>query len=209
MKYFKNLPIITHLDPSGNQITVNNLLTRGYFLPSLLNNILLFYQYDLRDGDRPEEISYKYYNDIYSYWIVLYSNGIIDPQTQWPLTDQQFEIYLNDKYSSDANTAGMTVLQYVQETTKAYQQIITTYDSENLQKNVITIEIDEDTYNSLNPITQVFTLNGVEITKSVDRNIQTLYDYEVLTRQSKRKINILNSKYYNSVISQFQSLMGQ
>ena len=52
MKYFDTLPRIVQTDINGNQILVNNILTRAYVLPKLANNINLFYKYDIKEGDR-------------------------------------------------------------------------------------------------------------------------------------------------------------
>ena len=65
MKYFNTLPYVTQKDINGNDILVNNLVTRAYFLPSLLKNVTVFYDYDIREEDTAENIAYKYYNDPY------------------------------------------------------------------------------------------------------------------------------------------------
>jgi len=138
MKYFDSLPLISTKDLSGNDVAVNNLLARAYFLPSLLKNITLFYDYNIREGDTPELIAHKYYGNVYRYWLVLFSNGIIDPQSEWPLTSSQLLLHLEDKYKSDtANSLHISAnsvtssqtFSYITATAHHYEKIISTTDS--------------------------------------------------------------------------------
>jgi hypothetical protein len=218
MNYFQTLPTITQTDFNGNNITVTNLITRAYFLPSLLSNILLFYSYDVKEGDTPENIAYKYYNDVYSYWVLLYSNNIIDPYSSWPLTSSQFDLYLLDKYRNDtanalsipANTVTtQLVMSYTLSTVDHYEQIITTFDSNSTEKQVIKVIIDEDTYNNMIEQTHTNTFgNGVTATKIISKNAVSIYNNELDINESKRNINIMNNKYLPSVTTQFNNLMS-
>jgi len=208
MQYFNTLPLITQTDLNGNYITVSNLLTRAYLLPSLQKNIMLFYQYNIQEGDTPENMSYRYYNDMYRYWLILYANNIIDPQAEWPLTNQQFEIYINDKYAADAANASSPVLAYTLSTIHHYEQIITTSDTSNLQEQVITAQIDQDTYNSLMPSTTSMTFtNGTVVTKKIDKNAVSIYNFEVKENESKRVIQLIKDVYASDAEKQLQSLM--
>lgn len=217
MNYFNNLPIITQKDFNNNTIVVNSLLTRSYILPSLLRNITLFYDYDIKDGDTPENIAHRYYGDVYRYWLVLYSNNIIDPYSEWPLSYGQFRLHLINKYKQDtantlhipvANVTASNVLVYTANTIHHYEKTITTSDSTNFQSQVITIQIDKDTYDSTMEQTITRTFNtGVVATVSTQKRVVHIYDYEEKLNESKRKIYILNSSYANDMEKQFQTLM--
>lgn len=208
MKYFSSLPLITQTDPYGNNITVNNILTRAYLLPSLQKNLMLFYAYDINEIDTPENMSYRYYNDTYRYWILLYANGIMDPQAEWPLTNQQFLIYLKDKYAEAANGAS-NVLSYTTATIHHYEQYITTTNSYDNQGQTITIEIDGPTYNTFmsHTSTSTFPDTGITVTKTVTAAAISIYDYENSVNESKRKIQIMRDFYVPQMETQFKSLM--
>ena len=107
MLYFNSMPKILTPDVNGDGILLTNLMTRSELIPSLLNNPMMFYKYDIQDGDTPEIVADKYYGDSYRYWIVLYANQILDPQWNWPLNNQQFDAYLTKKYSSAANNSNV------------------------------------------------------------------------------------------------------
>ena len=127
MLYFESIPKILTPDVNGDGIILTNLMTRSEIIPSLLNNPMIFYKYDIQDGDTPEIIADKYYGDSYRYWVVLYANQIMDPQWNWPLTNQQFDAYLINKYSSISNLPN--VLSYTQATLKEYRKTIKSIDS--------------------------------------------------------------------------------
>lgn len=110
MKYFRAIPNIEVSNITGSATLATNILTRTELLPSLLNNPALFYQYDIQDGDTPEVIAAKYYGDSYRYWLVMFGNQIFDPQWDFPLSNYNFTIYLNDKYSEVSNTCNNFIM---------------------------------------------------------------------------------------------------
>ena len=217
MKYFNALPRITQNDTNNNTILVNNLVSRCYFLPSLMKNVMLFYDYDIKEGDTPENIAYRYYNNSYRYWLLLYSNNIIDPQSQWPLNNNIFDDHIFNKYKQDASdyfdipvsTIQLyKVVEYTKLTTHHYEQKITIINSEDLQRQVTTIIVDEDTYSSVFDYSEEYTFNdGTSLTKTMQRRIVSIYDYEYDLNESKRKIQIVKDSFVNEAEEKFQSLM--
>ena len=223
MRYFSTLPSITQSGIYGGQITVDNILTRNYFLPSLKTNILYYYEYDINEGDTPEIIAHKYYGDVYRYWLLLYPNDIYDVNSDWPLSDNQFSNFLFDKYKTDAadyynipvgQINYYQVLQYTSNTQIAvhhYEKIITVNSTEYIaeQDQITTVQIDANTYNTLVPSTnQAVFSNGAVVTRKIEKKAVSIYDYEVEVNESKRKIQILKSDYATDVENQFQELMN-
>lgn len=208
MQYFNTLPLVSQntYNVYGNNQVVTNLLTRAYFLPKLLKNVMLFYQYDIKEGETPESIAHSYYNDIYKYWIVLYSNNIIDPLNDWPKTSSQFELYLLDKYKEQAN--GVPVIAYTMSTIHHYEKIIATTDDVFFETKVLTLQIDEDTYNSLMPSSTKRTFStGTIVTQEITKRAVSIYDYENKVNEDKRNINIMKDQYVTELEYQFKRLM--
>ena len=209
MLYFDTLPKILTKDQNGNYIAMTNLLTRATLLEKLQNNPMLFYKYSIQDGDTPEIIADKYYSDSYRYWIILYSNQILDPVWQWPLEYNQFLSYIDAKYKTVAETENKTPFEYVTSTVYAYQKTITTTDNETLQTTTEIINIDQTTYNSLTQSTHSYTLpNGTSCEVTVDKNIQYIYDYEYALNESRREIKIMDSAFALQMEEQLKSVMG-
>jgi hypothetical protein len=77
-----------------------NILRRVKLRQGIRTGSLLFDNYDVSDGERPEDIAFKYYGDPELHWIVLMTNNITDRYYQWPLTQPQFQEHLKDKYGA-------------------------------------------------------------------------------------------------------------
>jgi hypothetical protein len=210
MKYFRAIPKIEVLNITGANTLATNIMTRTELLPSLMNNASLFYTYDIQDGDTPEIIAAKYYGDSYRYWLVMYGNQIFDPQWDLPLSNYNWNIYLNDKYAEAANANSQTVLAYTQTTVYQYQEVIKTVDSLTGTTSINTFVIDEDTYN-ITPQEDVgITYNlpdGSSVTVTTSRNILYIYDYENQINEEKRTINIIDKKYAIPLENQLISLL--
>jgi len=209
MKYFDSLPFLTNLSSDGNVYATKNLLVRTNLIPQLSDNTLLFYRYALQDGDTPEIVANKYYGTPYRYWIVLYGNSnIIDPQADWPLSSQQFQLYLKRKYSEVAGGDNQ-VLSYVSGTIHHYEKVVTTVDNETNTTAIKNIEIDQTTYNSIVEFTQTKNfLDGSSVTYSLSKSAISIYDYENNLNESKRNINLINSSYASQIEEQYQSLVN-
>jgi hypothetical protein len=199
MQYFDTLPKIINIDSTGNSKVMTNLLARASVIPEILKDPLLYYTYDIQEGDTPEVIAHKYYGDSYRYWIVLFANELLDPQWDWPMTSMVFEQYLADKYPS---TNVYSEIEY-------YEKVITQYDVNTQTTTVNKIRIDEDVYNGL-PVTQTatYTLPTGPVTITTDRNAVSIYDYELSLNEAKRNIKILNSNYVGEMENQLKKLMA-
>jgi hypothetical protein len=198
MQYFDTLPKIVYTNSAGQSLAMTNLLARASVIPQILKDPLVYYSYDIQEGDTPEIIAHKYYGDSYRYWIVLFANELLDPQWDWPMTSMVFEQYLADKYPS------INIYSEVE----YYEKIITQYDSNTQTTTVNNVRIDEDTYNNL-PVTQteIYTLPTGPVTITTERNAVSIYDYEFNQNEAKRNIKILNSIYVNQFEEQFKQLL--
>jgi len=209
MMYFKTLPKINMTDYKGSAVLMTNLISRAEVIQSLLNDPLLFYSYDIQEGDTPEIVADKYYGDSYRYWLVMFSNQLFDPQWDWPLTSRQFGDYLFSKYKKNKNDTFAQVIATTQQTIKEYRKVIKTVDSYTLDQTTKMIIIDIDTYTTgVNSSTTRIFSNGSNVTQSVDYQSISIYDYELEQNEKKRNINLINSKYASQVEAQLQTLMG-
>ena len=164
-----------------------------------MTNSLVFYNYDIQDGDTPETVAYKYYGDVYRYWIVLFSNQMLDPQWDWPLNSKAFQDYIVDKYQNFNPYS----------TVQSYTETTTQYDFATQTTTVNTVTIDQNTYNTFVPYSKTVTLptGPVSITKTV--NAISYYDYEMNLNESKRNISLLNNQYVSQIEGEFSKLMAQ
>jgi hypothetical protein len=197
MQYFNTLPKIIKTDTSGNSSLMVNLMARCSVIPEILKNPLVYYSYDIQEGDTPEIIAYKYYGNSYRYWIVLYVNEIMDPQWQWPMQSSVFESYVSDKYNFNTKT-----------TIHHYEKIITKVDSRTNTTTIDNYIIDQQSYNNLQ--TGVFerSMATGQFSITTSRKIVSYYDYEYDLNESYRNIKLLNSIYVGELEKQFKKLMA-
>ena len=94
-RYFECFPKINY-----NGWNCVDITRREKVLQSVMNNPMVFYPYDLQEGQRPDIIGYKYYNDSYYSWLVWLSNKTIDPVLDWYLDPDDFYKYIIQNYGS-------------------------------------------------------------------------------------------------------------
>ena len=104
-QYFDLFPKIKY-DINGdghNTETVTNIFKRIGILREVLSNAGSYVLYEIEEGETPEILAEKVYNDAGAGWIILYANKIIDPQFDWPMSDQVLKGYIISKYGSVEN----------------------------------------------------------------------------------------------------------
>ena len=106
MSYFDRFPLMAY-DMAGNKVykLLPNILRRVKLRSGMRSGSFLFDNYDVKDGERPEDIAFKYYGDPEYHWVILMTNNITDRYYQWPLSQPQFAEHLTDKYGSGSEDA--------------------------------------------------------------------------------------------------------
>ena len=95
------------------------------------------------DGETPEILASKLYNDPELHWIILLLNDITDRYHQWPQNTNQFIAYINDKYSNVDATHHYEISQVSGDTTIKID--IGTDNTEHSGASVVTnYEYEED-----------------------------------------------------------------
>ena len=199
MQYFNTLPKIIQTDNVGTSRVFTNLMARASIIPKVLKDPLVYYSYDIQDGDTPEIIADKYYNDSYRYWIVLFANELLDPQWNWPMNNTVFSNYLVSKYGVDYP---------VESTVHHYEKIITQFDYGTNTSTTNTVVIDAEEYNLLISTTKTFTLPTGLVSVTTSKDAVSIYDYELKLNESKRNIRLLNLIYVDQLETEFKKLMA-
>ena len=99
--YFAQFPLNVY-DSVGDESykLVTHLLKRVAIRTKVKVNTLFFDTYDVKEGETPEMIADKLYDDPELHWIVLMVNDITDRYHQWPMNQNQFLTHINDKYTN-------------------------------------------------------------------------------------------------------------
>lgn len=94
-KYFENFPKIVYDDAESVDITKRTAL-----LQRVSSNPYVFYPYELETYERPDQFSYRYYNDQYASWLLYFTNKVLDPYYEWYLQPDEFISLIEMKYGS-------------------------------------------------------------------------------------------------------------
>ena len=101
MAYFDRFPkIIYDAKGNGNYKLLPDILRRVRTRAVIDETVVLFEKYDVKNGERPEDIAFKWFGDAQLHWVILMTNNITDRYYQWPMNDAQFEEFIADKYSN-------------------------------------------------------------------------------------------------------------
>lgn len=198
-RYFNKFPMLSYTRDGVSNIATD-LMTRISVIKNSVDEKSIFYQYDIQEGDTPEIIASKYYNDPELHWVVLVFNNIFDPFYDWPMTYLQFSEYIADKYGSQADAL---------ETVHHYEKIVTSIDGYSGTATVNKYIVDLNTYTNLieSSTTKTFE-NGYSVTVNITKRIVDCYTYEEELNESKRKINLLKKDLIPDIKNQFKQLMG-
>ena len=101
MSYFDMFPKVFYDNKgNGNYSVMTNLLRRVKLVDDAKLNIVDFDYYDVKDGETPEMIAHKYYDNPELHWTILVANDIVDYYEDWPMSVQRFEEFVKDKYAN-------------------------------------------------------------------------------------------------------------
>jgi len=99
--YFSEFPTIPYdAEGNGKFKDVKNLLRRVGVRAKIKTNTMLYDTYDVKNGETPESIAFKLYDDAELHWVVMLINDITDRFHDWPLSEAQFLQFINDKYDN-------------------------------------------------------------------------------------------------------------
>ena len=195
--YFKRLPSFQYVSrlPGArisDYITVKNLFKKGIIRPDIFQDLAFFEKYKIIGDDRPDNVAFQVYDDSSLDWIVLLSNNIINVQTEWPLSQNNFDRFLLDKYG-DYNTLYNGVHHYETVEEKNSQGVTIVAAGLEVQSNYSISYYDYF-------IDSQVTKNNLVVPI-------TNYEYEERLENNKRNIFLLKPKYLNVVFDDLDEMM--
>lgn len=105
--YFNNFPdLFYQFDVNGVPTlkVVKDITHNVRFRKAILDQITLFDEYDIKDGETPEIIAAKYYGNSEHHWIVMLCNQRYDYIEDFPKSTRTLEQYINTKYAEPYGT---------------------------------------------------------------------------------------------------------
>jgi|TARA_Y100000015_G_scaffold16132_1_gene15493 hypothetical protein len=195
MGYFKELPdllypsLLPKSTRSDEKIRVKNLFRRAKIRTDA-NGLTLTQLYQVPEGERPEMTAEKLYEDPELDWIILTVNNITSVRDQWPLTNDELQNYLLEKYGSQA---ALTEPHHYET-----KEIRDTFGRVVLNKGLIVDENFTFTYSSN---------TGTEITDQNASGPVSNFVYETIENNKKRLINVLKREFLSVATSDLREIM--
>jgi len=192
MFYFSKFPTTTYypLIAGRGPVIATDITRRFAFSQLVRDQAIVFYDYPVRDGERPDIIADKYYKDTTLDWLVLLPNEIADPYFQWYMSTTQFESYIRHKYGSvDVAQQQINRYEWIR------QQSTTVQDDDGARIRVPerSLTVDYTTYLSL---------------PTSDTRVVSNYDHEVNVNESHRKIVLVDAAYVPTITDSYRKLFA-
>ena len=194
MPYFRELPNISHASLLPNRsrnderLIVKNIFRRAVMRGDIFGSITTFDYYNIQENMRPDTVARVIYNDPDLDWIVLITNNITNVRDQWPLSNNDLNEMMLDKYGS------AEALENVH-----HYETTAILDDDNRTILPQGLEVDKDFQYSYYGISSTITTNPVVPI--------TNYQYESIKNDEKRKIVLLKPTMVGVFVSDMKNMM--
>lgn len=196
--YFRNIPEFAYVnrdDPkSTNEYSlVKNFFKRAKLRDDIFENVAFFEKFIIKGDDRPDNVAFQIYGDPTLDWVVLMSNNIVNVQSEWPLSNENFYEYLIDKYENE---------------TKLYSGIHH-YEANEVKTSNGRIIIESGTRVGVGQSVSFFDKGKNDQVTITDIALPvTNFTYEQNLNNKKREIFLLKKIYLNIVFDDLEQIMS-
>ena len=98
--YFRKFKKISYGFDKKDFKTVTDIMSRIKVRDKIINEASLYDKYDVKSGETPENIAGKHFGSADLHWVILLTNNITDRYYDWPMSEQELELFIKDKYSN-------------------------------------------------------------------------------------------------------------
>ena len=176
----------------SDYIQVKNLFKRVLLREDIYSNLMYFTKYDIQGDDRPDNVAHRIYSDSTLDWLILLSNNITHIPTEWPLSQNDFDRFLLDKYGSYDNLYNGV----------HHHETVEVKDSNEVIIVPAGLEVSADFTTTYYDYYISDMVTKLDITRPV-----TNYQYEEKIQNKKREIFILKQEYVSVVMDDIADLM--
>jgi len=176
----------------SDYIQVKNLFKRVFLREDIYSNLMYFTKYDIQGDDRPDNVAHRIYSDSTLDWLILLSNNITHIPTEWPLSQNDFDRFLLDKYGSYDNLYNGV----------HHHETVEVKDSNEVTVVPAGLEVSSDFTTTYYDYYMSDMVTKLDITRPV-----TNYQYEEKIQNKKREIFILKQEYVSVVLDDIEDIM--
>ena len=195
--YFSKVPdleYVSRLPDSriGDYIKVKNLFKGVRLREDILQDLTVFEKYQIVGDDRPDNVAFRIYGDSALDWLVLKCNNIINIQSEWPMTQEDFDRYLLNKYETYDNLYN-GIHHYETIEIKNSKGVVMVPEGLQVPSDWTYTFFDSAMGQYLSSLKEYNTIQNNPVVSI------TNYDYETKIENEKRSIYILKQAYINIV----------
>jgi len=195
--YFRNVPDFDYVSRlPGAKISdynkVKNFFKRGFIREDIFQELSFFTKYKIIGDDRPDNVAWNFYQESGLDWLVLTCNNIINIQTEWPLSQTDFDRFLLDKYETYEKLNEIHHYETIE--IKTTRGTVIVKEGLQVDSNFTVTYYDDITEKQVTP---------TKLTTSV-----TNYVYEQKIEDEKRNIFLLKPKYLNIIYDDMDEMMS-
>ena len=191
--YFRKLPNLDYPSLANERTsaydyqTVKNIFKKAVIRDDIFDEITAFTEYSVEGDERPDQVAYNFYGDSGLDWVILTTNNIIHVRDEWPMGQQDFSTYLNQKYTNEQ----LSNIHHYE------TKIIRDSNGKLIQPAGLTVPEGHSI---------TFLDNGVLRTESKLTSFSFL-QHETNLNDEKRNIDILNSEFLSLFFDNFEDIM--
>lgn len=112
MAYFDRFPTTSYELQKTRRI-IKNILRKVVINDALKDNVSVFIEYHVKDGERPESIANKLYGSPNLHWIIMLMNDMVNPFYDWLLPDRSLYATYQKTYGTIESGSLGLVSHYV------------------------------------------------------------------------------------------------
>ena len=191
--YFRQLPNLNYPSLKNDRTSaydyqvVKNIFKRAVIRNDVFDEVTAFTKYSVVGDERPDNVADNFYNDSTLDWVVLTTNNIVHVRDEWPMGNQDFLTYLNEKYTSEE----LSNIHHYE------TKVIRDSNGKLIQPSGLTVPADHSIS---------FVDNGV-LREESSLTSFTFLEHETNINDNKRNINVLRSEYLNFFLESFEEIM--
>ena len=105
--FFSNVPDFNYVNRSGDGMSdgdytkVKNFFKKAKLREDIIGNIAFFEKFTVQGDDRPDNVANEIYGNPFLDWVVLLTNNIVNIQSEWPMSQTDFNTYVTEKYENE------------------------------------------------------------------------------------------------------------
>ena len=180
MSYFSRFPLFAYdIKNDNNYKLLPDILRRVKLRATIKSGGMLFDKYDVKEGEKPEDVAYKWFGDAELHWVILMTNNITDRYYEWPMNQVQFAEFLTDKYGA-GNEDAIHHYEVTQDSGRTTSKGPSDYSHK--------VEVNSDTDNA----------------SSISNR-----EYEEREQDKKRQIQLLEKSLVGDFIAEFDRLITE